>query len=99
MRIARGIAGIMIAAGLWSGLGTTHDNDIIVQSDGSAKIANDPSLRPGVCRVFDGNLTIYSCVPVYSPGGGTVERVYEDGSARYTDGWVIDAEIPEFYKP
>jgi hypothetical protein len=52
----------------------------------------------GRCRVFVGNRTVFSCVPAESPDGAPVLRVEEDSSARYADGWTIDAETDEFYR-
>lgn len=51
----------------------------------------------GVCRAFEGpSETVFACVPLRSPEGGEVERIYEDSSARYSDGYVIDAETNVF---
>lgn len=48
------------------------------------------------CRSFDGRpdggILIEVCVPAVSPYGAAIETLWEDGSARYVDGWSFDPE-------
>jgi len=50
----------------------------------------------GTCKTFVGRVTVHACVPTYSPNGGHVVRVFEDSSATYTDGWVMDGDTAVF---
>lgn len=41
----------------------------------------------GECAEFSNGHVV--CAPAYSPDGGTIERLFEDGSVRYTDDWTL----------
>ena len=57
-------------------------------SDGRKRVA-------GVCGRFG---KVFACVPTKSPKGSRLKVVSEDGSARYADGSVFDAEDNVFRK-
>ena len=42
---------------------------------------------------------LFVAVPDESPEGGYPEKVYEDGSTIYTDGWVLDPDGPTWKPP
>jgi len=77
------IAGLATLAGVFGGT-------LIAQS------AEAGSTFAGQCRTFHGKVTVYSCAPSVSPSGGRLARIFEDGSATYTDGSVLDAEKGTF---
>lgn len=59
-----------------------------------ASLASDQPTDAGVCRIAD-DFTV--CAPSFSPSGAAlVGRVEEDGSARYADGMVFDADDAAF---
>lgn len=65
--------------------------------NGAVKLSDDPAVSAGVCRTFVGTVTVTQCVPLSSPDGAVlVGQVEEDGSARYADGLVFDAEDKHF---
>lgn len=73
--------------------------DVTEDAGKGITLADDDRVSAGVCRTFTGRIYITVCVPLYSPFGGILDgKVYEDGSASYSDGWVIDSESREFYK-
>ena len=41
----------------------------------------------GVCREYSNQVVV--CVPAHSPDGGEMTRMWEDGSAVYTDGYIF----------
>lgn len=54
-------------------------------ADRALKVTPDPA----VAYVFECRGKWKACVPDESPNGAPVDRIEEDGSASYTDGWVI----------
>ena len=74
--------------------------DVYRGENGDLRLSDDPRVAPGVCRVFTGRVTVFSCVPLVSPSGAPlVGKVEEDGSAGYADGLVYDAEDGTFRQP
>lgn len=74
--------------------------DVYRTSEGEYRLSDAHNVSAGVCRTFYGpEVTVYSCVPMLSPDGGHVLYVEEDSSARYSDGWVMDSESDQFYRP
>lgn len=64
--------------------------DVTEGPDKGITLAADDKVSAGVCRTYVGAITITQCAPLYSPSGAVLAgRVEEDGSARYTDGFVF----------
>lgn len=63
-----------------------------------AQLVTAPAADPGICREFNNGLVV--CAPSASPGGAGLDHLWEDGSARYSDGSVYDpASLPSWAQP
>ena len=90
MRLRSALAAASLAAGLTTG------QLILPVGHASTDTPELPGTVAGTCATYENDTdpSIYAivCVPSYSPDGGSLLRMWEDGSAGYADGWGLDPD-------